>query len=292
MPTSHVYRIVPTFAVVAGFSCCALGHQAPKSGYQEVNGVKYYYEITGKGEPLLLLHGGFGYIDMVSPSRSKLEKNHKVIAIDLHGHGRTALGSRHISLVDQGADMAVLVKKLGFKQVDVVGYSMGGGVGFQFAVQHPEEVHKLVLVSTPIARDDSYPEDLKIQLDASMLPSFMGSPMYEGYMKIAPHSRDFAKLLDQMGALMKKPYDWYGEVSKLTMPVMLVYGDSDMIRPERMVKFYQRLGGGLKDPGYMRENMSKNRLAILPNVTHYDIPDSPQLIPTVLSFLEAKTQGK
>ncbi len=74
-----------------------------------------------------------------------------------------------------------------------------------------------------------------------------------------------------MGAYMRKPYDWSADVKKLTMPTMLVYGDSDMIRPEHIVKFYQLLGGGLKDAGWQREHMSQNRLAILPNMTHYEM---------------------
>jgi pimeloyl-ACP methyl ester carboxylesterase len=92
-----------------------------------------------------------------------------------------------------------------------------------------------------------------------------------------------------MGAYMRRPYDWSADVKKLTMPVMLVYGDSDMFRPEHIVKFYQLLGGGLRDAGWMREHMSKNRLAILPDVTHYDMFMAPQLVQAVLPFLDGKS---
>src|SRR3954466_12913432 len=104
-----------------------------KSGYVEAGGVNYYYEVHGKGEPLLLLHGGLGQIEMFGPVLAMLAKSHQVIAVDLHGHGRTPLGNRPISLVDMGDDMAVIVKQLGHEQVDVMGYSMGGGVAFRFA---------------------------------------------------------------------------------------------------------------------------------------------------------------
>ena len=76
------------------------------------------------------------------------------------------------------------------------------------------------------------------------------------------------------------------------MPVMLVYGDSDMFRPEHEIKFYQLLGGGLQDAGWQRETMSKNRLAILPDVTHYDLFTSSRLVPTVLPFLNGKSDAK
>ena len=62
---------------------------------------------------------------------------------------------------------------------------------------------------------------------------------------------------------------------RMTMPVMLVYGDGDMFRLEHIVEFYHLLGGGLKDAGWMRENLSKNRLAILPDVTHYEAFAAP-----------------
>jgi hypothetical protein len=75
------------------------------------------------------------------------------------------------------------------------------------------------------------------------------------------------------------------------MPVLLVYGDSDMFRPEHIVKFYQLLGGGLRDAGWGREHMAVNRLAILPNATHYDLLYAPELTSTVLSFLSGYEQA-
>jgi len=116
------------------------------------------------------------------------------------------------------------------------------------------------------------------------------TPMYKSYRAVAPKPEDFPRLLDQMGAWMRQPYDWSADVAKLKMPVMLVYGDSDMFRPEHEVKFYQLLGGGLKDAGWMRENLSPNRLAILPNRTHYDVFLAPELVPTVLPFLNGETK--
>jgi hypothetical protein len=62
-----------------------------------------------------------------------------------------------------------------------------------------------------------------------------------------------------------------------------------MVRPEHIVSFYRLLGGGLKDAGWQRENLSRNRLAILPNLTHYEMFLSPALAPTVLPFLNGET---
>jgi pimeloyl-ACP methyl ester carboxylesterase len=265
-----------------------------KSGHVKANGLNYYYEIHGKGEPLLLLHGGLGSVDMFRPVLPMLAQNRLVIAVDLQGHGRTPLGDREFNLFDMGDDMAVIVKALGYQQTDVLGYSLGGGVAFRFAVQHPEMVRRLALVSTPVAQNGFYPEmlPLQAQVSAAVAESMKQTPMYQSYVAVAPNPADFPRLLDRIGEYMRKPYDWSEDVKRLTMPVMLVYGDSDMIRPEHSVEFYHRLGGGLKDAGWTREHMSRNRLAILPDLTHYEIFQAPEMVRTVLPFLEGKSGAK
>jgi len=267
---------------------------AKKSGHMEVKGVNYYYEVHGEGEPLLLLHGGLGSMDMFDPLLPTLGENRQVIAVDLQGHGRTTLGNRPISLIDMGDDMAVILKQLGYKEVDVLGYSLGAGVGFRLAVQHPDAVRRLALVSGGFSQEGFYPEMLPMQaqLGAGMLEMMKNTPMYKSYVAVAPNPADFPKLLDAMGAYMRKPYNWADDVKTLKMPVMLVYGDSDMFRLEHVVEFYHLLGGGLKDAGWMRENMSKNRLAILPDLTHYEMFASPALAHTVRPFLDGKSGAK
>lgn len=266
---------------------------AVRSGHAEAGGINYYYEVQGQGEPLLLLHGGLGSIDMFAPLLPALAEKRQVIAVDLQGHGRTPLGDRPIDLVAMGADMATILQQLGVAKADVLGYSLGGGVAFQLAVQHPEMVRRLALVSAGYAQDGFYPEMLPQQaaVGAGMAEMMKGTPMYTSYVAVAPKPEDFPRLLDAMGALMRKPYDFSADVPKLTMPVMLVFGDSDMYRPEHVVKFYQLLGGGLRDAGWQREHMSQNRLAILPGVTHYDIFLSPQLPATVMPFLNGESSA-
>src|SRR5438132_6990891 len=264
---------------------------APRTGYiPESDGINYYYEIHGRGDPLVLLRGGLFSIALFGPSLPALAKRRQVIAVDLQGHGRTTLGERPIDLVSIGNDLAMLLRKLDYKTVDVIGYSFGGGAGFRLAVQHPDLVPRLVIVSAPFAQDGFYADMLPQQaaVSAAMAEAMKPTPMYQSYVKVAPRPQDFPKLLDRMGEFMRKPYDWTADVKKLKGPVMLVYGDSDMIRPEHIVRFYQLLGGGLKDAGWQREHMSKNRLAILPNVTHYEMFMSPALAPTVLPFLNGE----
>jgi pimeloyl-ACP methyl ester carboxylesterase len=259
-----------------------------KSGYVPANGIRYYYEISGKGEPLLLLHGGLGSTDMFAPLLPSLAEHRQVIAVDLHGHGRTELGSRKISLVDIGDDVAAVLGQLGYQQVDVLGYSFGGGVGFRLAVQHPQKVRRLAIVSAGFS-DRGFYDDIRAQQNGITAEAFQmmkETPMYKSYAAVAPKPEDFPRLLQAMGDLMRGHYDYSEDAKKLTAHTMLVFGDGDMYKPEHIVEFYKLLGGGQRDAGWQRETLSKNRLAIIPDQTHYDIFFSPRLLPTVMPFLD------
>ena len=262
-----------------------------RNGRVSVNGIDYYYEIHGGGEPLLLLHGGLFSLDFFGPVLPLLAESRQVIAVDLQGHGRTTLGDRPIRLTDIGDDMAVLLGRLGYAQVDALGYSFGGGVAFRLAVQHPELVRRLALVSAGFSMDGFYPEmrPQQAQMNGAMAGMMKDTPMYRSYAAIAPHPEDFPRLLDRMGELMREPYDFSADVRALRMPVMLVFGDSDMYRPEHIVEFYKLLGGGQRDAGWMRENMSQNRLAILPGLTHYETGAAPAMVRAVLPFLNGES---
>jgi pimeloyl-ACP methyl ester carboxylesterase len=293
---SHIAFVAA--AIVTAGAAAAVQAQQPvskpdSSGYIAANGVDYWFEIRGKGEPLVLLHGGLFSTTLFGPVLNKLAETRRVIGIDLYGHGHTALGTRKINLVDIGRDLGVVIQKLGLRQVDAMGYSFGGGAAFQLALQYPALVRRLVLVSTPYAQNGFFPEMLPMQaaVGAAMADAMKDTPMYKSYAAIAPRPQDFPRLLDAMGEYMRQPYDWSASVKQLTMPVMLVYGDADMMRPEHIVSFYQLLGGGLRDAGWMREHMSQNRLAILPDLTHYEIGAAPILATTVLPFLNGATHS-
>ncbi|WP_172299853.1 alpha/beta fold hydrolase [Pseudoruegeria sp. HB172150] len=265
----------------------AAAQASPTTGYKTVNGVDYYYEIVGEGEPLLLLHGGLGAADMFGPNTALLGEDRQLILVDLYGHGHTALTERPVGYETMGDDMAGLLDALGYDTVDVLGYSMGGGIAFQLAAQHLDKVRRMALVSTGFSRDGCYADILAMQamVGADMAGAMQGTPMHATYMARAPKPEDFPRLLDEMGTLMKTGYDWSDEAKALPMPVMLVYGDSDMFRPEHEIAFFQLLGGGLKDGGWQRESVTQNRLAILPGRTHYEMGVAPELPGTVLPFL-------
>lgn len=262
---------------------------ALKTGYAPVNGLKMYYEIHGTGEPLILLHGGLGATEMFGPILPMLSKTRRVIAVDLQAHGRTADIDRPLSLEVMADDVAALIKHLGIEKADVMGYSLGGGVALRTAIQHPDIVRKLVVVSAAFKREGWYPEILAgmAQMGAEAAEPMKQTPMYQLYARVAPKPEDWPALLTKIGELLRKDYDWSKEVAAIKAPTMLVFGDADAVRTAHAVEFFELLGGGQKDGGWDGSGMSNARLAILPGLTHYNIFSSPALASTVTPFLDA-----
>jgi pimeloyl-ACP methyl ester carboxylesterase len=257
--------------------------------YADVNGVHLYYEIHGEGRPLVLLHGGLGAGSMFGANIGALAKGHKVILVDLQGHGRTADVDRPMTLEAMSDDIVALLAHLKIPKADVMGYSLGGGVALQTAVRHPEVVRKLVLVSTALRSSAFYPElrAQQTQVSGAMAEQMKGTPMYELYMSVAPRKQDFPRLLTKIGAFMKSEYDVTQQFAGLQMPTLLVAGDADMFPPSHAVEAFALLDGGKRDGGWDGAGRSKRaQLAILPGVTHYTSGVAPALAFVAGQFLD------
>src|SRR6266513_5252098 len=253
--------------------------------YASVNGLNMYYEIHGRGEPLILLHGGVGAIEMFGEVLPLLAKGRQVIAVDLQAHGRTADIDRPLSFELMADDIAALITHLGFESADVMGYSLGGGVALQTAIRHPNVVRKLVVVSGAFRRSAFYPEILAI-FD-KMGPEFGANMKQSPLAKLYP-GVDWAKLFGKLGDLQRQEFDWSRDVAKISAPTMLVFADADTYRPEHITEFYKLLGGGQRDAGLDGSLRSPNRLAIVPGTTHYDILATTAVASIVRPFLDAK----
>jgi len=260
----------------------------PTGDYAEVNGINLYYEIHGEGQPLVLLHGGLGAIEMFGWNLPEFAAKRQVVAVDLQGHGRTVDIDRPLSVEFMADDVAALVRYLELDRVDVVGYSMGGGVALQLAVRRPELVRKLVVVSAVFRSDAYYPEILaqQSQVNASAAEFMKQTPMYELYSAIAPRTEDWPRLLDKIGTAMKQPFDFTQQIRGITAPTLVVAGDCDIFPPSHAVELFTLLGGGQRDGGWDGAGRPKSRLAIRPGFTHYTIFSDEGLSSTALEFLD------
>ena len=261
-----------------------------KGAYAAINGLQLYYEIHGQGEPLLLLHGGLNNVALLGDTLTQLAATRQVIAVDLQGHGRTADIDRPLRYEAMADDMAALLRHLGHDQVDVMGYSLGGGTALRVAIQHPALVRKLVLVSVTYQRSGSYPEVVAgmDQMSGAAAEFMQGATIYQSYVQRSPTPDNFPALLDKLGDLLRQPYDWSAAVTRLTMPVLLVFADADSVMTSHMAEFYKLLGGGQRDAGWDGAHKPTAQLAILPGQTHCDIFASPLLVPIVTPFLERR----
>ena len=268
-------------------------NEGANGSYSSVNGLQLYYEIHGAGEPLILLHGGLGAIQMFGEVLPSLAQNRRVVAVDLQAHGRTADIDRPLSFELMAGDIVALIKHLGIEEADVMGYSLGGGVALRTAIQHPEVVRKLVLVSTPFKRDGWYPEILAGmgQMGSQIAEPMKQTPMYQQYASIAPKPEDWPVLLTELGELLRQEFDWSKEVVAIKASTLIVVGDADSVRTSHAVAFFELFGGGKVDAGWDGSGMSTARLAILPAMTHYNIYSSPQLAAVVAAFLDAPMPG-
>jgi pimeloyl-ACP methyl ester carboxylesterase len=258
-------------------------------GYAPVNGVQMYWRSTGTGgTPLVVVHGGFGLADMYGDVLHRLAERRRVVAVELQGHGRTPDIDRPFSYEAFGDDLAALVDHLDLGAADLLGYSLGAGACLRAAIQYPERVRRLVVVSTAARRSGWFPEVLEnqTQVGSALFDQMRQSPMYEAYAAVAPDVAAFPALMDKTGELLRRDYDWTEEIRALPVPTLLVYADADGIPVTHAAEFFALLGGGLRDAGWDGSQRPASRLAVLPGRTHYDVFQAPELVDVVAAFLD------
>jgi pimeloyl-ACP methyl ester carboxylesterase len=262
----------------------------PQTGYAPVNGLKMYYEIHGRGEPLVLLHSAFYTIGMWGPFLASLAETHRVVAVEFQGHGHTADIDRPFSYEQLADDVAAVLDHLGIAQADIVGHSIGADTALQVAIRHPERVRKLVPISGKYRYDGEYPELLAgIQ---QMTPAiFAGTPYVDAYRSTAPSPDGFPLLVEKLKAFFGTEYAWPDEdLRSIAAPTLLMIGDADIVRPEHEMQLFRLLGGGV--PGDLT-GLPKSRLAILPGTMHGTIvvERTDELVAMIEAFLAAPSIG-
>ncbi|WP_137904360.1 alpha/beta fold hydrolase [Chryseobacterium sp. 2VB] len=240
-----------------------------ESGYAPVNGIKVYYEVYGKGKPLVLLHGAFMTIDLNwGELIPELSKNRKVIALELQGHGHTPFSERKLSHATLASDVTKVMDYLKIDKADVAGYSFGGEVAYMLAIQSPERLNKLVIISSTYKTNGWLPEVNKA-LEGMKPELFTNSPMHTAYNAVAPDKTKWKPFLEQMMASAGQPFDLGDDnISKIPVPVLIIAGDNDGLDKTELSKTYKLLGGDVfADMG----ELPKSQLAIAPGQTHVSL---------------------
>ena len=261
--------------------------QGPTTGYAPVNGLRMYYEVHGRGEPVVLLHGAFMPITVTWAGWiEELSKSRQVIAVDMQGHGRTADIPRDLTSEHLADDVAALLTYLKLPRADLIGYSMGGGVAMQVAVRHPGQVRKVVVMSAPFRRDGMVPGALDL-IRTLTADAFKDSPIESEYKRLSPTPDSFATFVARVVAAASKGSDLRADqLQSTTAPMFFIQGDADGIRLEHVAEMFRAKGGGTHGDMGPR---SASRLAILPNTTHVTLLQRISIIvPMVNDFLDAR----
>ena len=252
-----------------------------------VNGMDIYYEVTGEGDPLVVLHGAYMTIPDMGEIIPMLAKTHKVIALEFQGHGRTEDIDRPITYENLADDVAGLMDALDIEKADIFGYSMGAAAAIQLAIRHPEKVDQLVSASG--SYDLSGAQKAYLDFIPQMKPEmFIGTPMEAAWKKLAVNPDGFPAFVDRMIALEHEPMAWEAGVKTIKSPVLLIAGDSDVVTLEHQVAFFKLLGGGVM--GDMGAPLAASRLAILPATAHTAVISQPDLLHALIEpFLQGET---
>lgn len=264
--------LTATAFVAAG---TAFAQEVPEGHRVEVNGMQMYYEVSGAGDPLIVLHGAYMNIPMMGEIIPMLAESHQVYALEFQGHGRTTDIDRPITYPNLAGDVAAFMEAVGIEQADVFGYSMGAAAGLRLAIDHPAKVDQLIAASVAYDFEGWQPafKDFIPQMSVEM---FLAMPFAEEYRELAADPDGFPALVEKLIALEKEPMAWEEGVRAMDTPVLIITGDADVATLEHTVEMFRLLGGGIM--GDMGEPLPKSRLAVMPATSHTAVINQPRLL--------------
>jgi pimeloyl-ACP methyl ester carboxylesterase len=246
--------------------CFAQGNQVaygnnPSAGhYANVNGIKMYYEIYGKGQPLLLIHGDGGTIKEERNQIAFFSKYYRVIEADSRGQGKTNDNSDSLTYSLMAEDFNAFLNYLHLDSVFIFGQSDGAIIGLLLAARHPEKVKMLAAMSPNLRPDDSvfYPKVAALdhkwydktqqELDADK-PGSVAEMKLERLMTYHPHISD-------------------SELQTIKAPVLIMTADRDEIRLSHIIEIFRAI--------------PKANLCVLPGSIHFALLQNPGLFNYIL----------
>jgi pimeloyl-ACP methyl ester carboxylesterase len=246
--------------------------------YVDVNGVHMYVETYGDGTPLVLLHGGLLTIDLNFASLiPTLAQRHRVIGVELQGHGRTADIDRPITPAALAGDVVGMLDQLGIDRAHVLGHSMGAAVALELAVNHGDRVRSVVAASASV-RPDGMHEDLtdpERMATSTRMPTPQDfADFTEAYRRLSPHPDHFEEFMGRLSSSNADLQGWSDEqLAGISAPTLLVIGDRDFTTVEHAALMLRLIPG--------------SQLAVLPDTTHMQVTRRADLLlPMLGRFLD------
>ena len=262
--------ILFTAALALGFGFAS----AAQAETAKINGLDMYYEVHGEGEPLVLLHGAYMNIDnnwgALIPT---LSQDHKVIAVELQGHGRTSDRDTPITYEGMAADVAALLDQLGIEKAALFGYSMGGALAIRLAIDHPDKVTRIVAASAGyIYNEEVMGPDFMKMIETITPEMFANTPFDAEYKRLSPHPEKFPVLVEKLKQLDMNTFDWSAEFKKIEVPSLYIFGDADIVGADYIARHHKDAGGLVN--GDMN-GLPKTQLMVLPGTSHIGVFFNP-----------------
>jgi 3-oxoadipate enol-lactonase len=258
-----------------------------------VNNIHLYYEVNGRGQPVVLIHGLGSSTRDWEEQVLELAKSYQVITLDLRGHGRSEKPAGPYQIPMFAADLAGLLEALGVASADIVGLSLGGGVAFQFALDYPAMVRSLTLVNTApalggtpeqaereIARRVGIVQQLGVRamgqaLSPNLFPKPEQASLRETFIERWAENDPQAYIEATRSML---GWDVTDRLGSITCPVLVIGSDQDY-GPVSAKEEYARL-------------MPHARLAVIPDAHHAVPMERPEAFNEVLAQFLAEQTGR
>jgi pimeloyl-ACP methyl ester carboxylesterase len=218
------------------------------------DGIRFYYEVYGTGEPLLLVHGNGGSIADLGAQIAHFRKRYKVIAMDSRDQGKSGDSPDKLTYEKMTDDLAALLDHLKSGPVNVLGWSDGGIEALLLGIRHPAKVKKIAAMAANLSPGEDAISPEVIGMVKSMLASVPAAA------RETPQGRRELKVT---GMMLDEPHIELKALEAITAPTLVLASDHDVIRDEHTVAIYRHIPNG--------------ELAIFPNATHmvpYDDPAS------------------
>jgi pimeloyl-ACP methyl ester carboxylesterase len=236
--------------------------------YVQLGAVRSWYDEHGEGEPLVLLHGGLVDARFFEPNLPALAKHFHVYTPERRGHGHTPDVEGPITYQLMTEDTIAFLETVVRQPADLVGHSDGAVVAMLVAIQRPELVKRLVMISGGFNKSGDAAPDTEWNVD--QIAEFLGP----AYGEVSPdgigHFKVVATKIGEMAAV--EPNLQASELAKVTQRSLLVFSDDDLVTPQHMIDMYAALPNA--------------ELAIVPGTSHFLTQEKPDLVnKIVVDFL-------
>lgn len=245
--------------------------QAVQSGHASVNGIKVWYAVYGRGDPVVLLHGGLANSNYWGLQVPELAKRYQVIVMDSRGHGRSTRDEKPIGYHLMASDVIALLNHLKIKQAAIVGWSDGAIIGLDLAIHHPDRLTKLFAFAA-----NSDPSGVKDVTGNKVFDAYLARAAKE-YETLSATPKEYAAFQKQIFAMwMTQPNFTAENLKSIKVPTWIVDGDRD-----EAIKRANTL--------FMADQIPNAGLLIQPEVSHFSFLQNPrQFNEDLLRFLEQK----